>query len=90
MTIGCPHCDYEMDDPDECYEEGTTYEHECESCEKNFIFSVSYTRDYHPESAECLNGGHHDWKRNRTYPPDFSVMHCSTCHRERRIMEDDK
>ena len=88
MTIECPYCDYEMDDPEECCEEATTYEHACESCCKQFVFTLAYSRDYYPRKAECLNGGEHNIVEGG--PPRHPVMYCTMCGCERPLTEDGK
>ena len=32
MSLECPYCEAEIDDPDDCYETHVTYEHECPHC----------------------------------------------------------
>ncbi len=83
MTLYCPYCKTGMDDPDECYEDGVTYEHECPSCEKYFVFTVEYTRTYSAGKADCLNGADHDYKKTRTIPAEFAVMRCKMCGHEK-------
>lgn len=82
MTIECPYCDYEMADPEECYEEDAPYQHECRSCRKQFAFTLSYSRNYHPRKAECLNGGEHVDTKCGSYPR-YTVMRCTMCGRTR-------
>jgi len=83
MNLECPYCETEIEDPDECYEEGVTYEHECPECEKSFIFGVEYTRNYSAHKAECLNGGEHDYQKTKTYPVEFARLRCSMCEHEK-------
>jgi hypothetical protein len=87
MSLECPYCEKEMRDPDDCYEEGVTYEHECPHCGKNFVFTISYHISYHPEQAPCLNGEEHDWKPIIGFPEEYfkNKFRCSYCDEERII-----
>jgi hypothetical protein len=85
MELYCPYCETGMDDPDECYEQDVTYEHECPHCEKNFVFTVEYTRTYSADKADCLNGAEHDYKKTATFPEEFAVMRCKMCSHEKPI-----
>lgn len=85
MSLRCPYCDTEIDDPDDCYDEALTYEHECPACEKNFIFGVEYSRDYSAHKADCLNGADHDYQKTATIPARFAVLRCSMCGDEKPI-----
>lgn len=82
MNLACPYCENEIEDPDDCYEEGVTYEHECPACEKSFVFYVKYSRDYAAHKADCLNGGDHDYKNTATIPAEYSRMRCTMCDHE--------
>lgn len=90
MTIECPYCHYEMDNPEECYEEDKTYEHGCGSCGKQFVFTLSYSVDYHPRRADCLNGAEHDYVKTSTYPPRYAVTYCAMCGTERPLTTGDE
>lgn len=46
MNLHCPHCNHEIDDPDECYKTDVKYDYECDECEKTFYFFVEYVRHY--------------------------------------------
>lgn len=85
----CPYCGESMDDPDDSYEEGVIYDHECPHCEKNFVFEVSYIRTYSERKADCLNGGKHDFKPTSTYPREYTRMRCGHCGGERKCTEDE-
>lgn len=67
MTLECPYCEKEIGDPDSCYEQGVSYEHECPYCEKMFVFEVEYTRYYNANKADCLNGGAHRYKEHQRF-----------------------
>jgi len=85
MDLECPYCEKEIDDPDDCYEPCVDYEHECQHCEKNFVFVVEYTRHYSAKKSECLNGAPHQYKKTATYPPEFARMRCVDCGHEEDI-----
>lgn len=83
----CPYCKARLDDPDECYEVDATYEQECPRCEKEFVFTISYSVSYYPQQAACLNGAEHREERTRTWPWECSRMRCKTCGRERALTD---
>lgn len=87
MKCQCPYCSKFMDDPDDCYEPDTPYEHECPHCGVNFIFYVSYIRIYDEHRAPCLNGEEHDWKPIKGYPEEYFINKecCSHCQAERTV-----
>jgi len=85
MELQCPYCWKLMRDPEECYEQEITYEHECPHCEKNFVFNVEYTRTYSAKPADCLNGAEHDYKKTATIPAEFAVLRCKMCGHEKPI-----
>lgn len=88
MSLNCPYCEHEIDDPDEKYETCRTYEHECPNCEKTFVFEVEYVRYYNAEKADCLNGGKHDYQMTRTIPKRYSRMKCTMCQDEKPLDAD--
>lgn len=83
-TIECPYCDAEIEEPDECPDPSTTYEHECPECGKTFIFTVDYTKDFYPETADCLNGAPHDYQPIHGAPDWWfkDKRRCSMCRHE--------
>lgn len=62
-----------------------TYAHECQSCEKNFVFEVEYSRDYSAKKADCLNGAEHDYKKTATCPAEYAGLRCKMCGHEKPI-----
>lgn len=84
----CPYCHKDMEEPDECYDQDRIYEHECPHCEKAFVFTVSYIKCYHTDTADCLNGKDHDYQPTRTYPVEFTKLECSMCGDEKSMPED--
>jgi len=92
MTADCPYCEKEVNinhDDGYGYEEDRLYEQECYHCGKMFVYNttVSFYHDAH--KADCLNGEEHDFKRTRTYPPEFAVMRCTMCGVEKPLNSTD-
>lgn len=58
--IKCPYCDYEMSDSWE-YASEESGEIECESCDKEFSYSVYTQVSYSTERIDC-EGDKHDYK----------------------------
>lgn len=87
MSLECPYCEAELKDPDECYEQDVTYEHECPHCGKNFVFNVEYTRYYSADKADCLNGSEHDYRKTATFPEKYAVLRCQMCGHEKPIQK---
>lgn len=78
--LECPYCGTGIEvSPDFRLVEDELFEDECPKCEKNFIFHVTYTINYYPEKADCLNGADHTWKKQLSNPcyPDRKV--CTVC-----------
>lgn len=66
----CPYCGEEVEichDDGFGKEEGVAHTHECEYCEKNFVFYTSTIIDYEVVQADCLNGGAHQWGKPVRY-----------------------
>lgn len=84
MNLECPYCEKEISDPDEKWEQSTTYEHECPHCGKNFVFEVEYIRTYSANQADCLNGGEHKYKDVNQYgwPEPRTFQRCVDCDHE--------
>ncbi len=60
----CPYCkeDVEINHDDGYgYEEGQTYQQQCGSCEKTFVYYTSIHFSYNEYEAPCLNDGEHNW-----------------------------
>lgn len=90
--IDCPYCGYGQEvchDDGENYDESVTHQMECYECEKEFVFTTCISFDYHPEKADCLNGGDHDWKPTRTFPVQYTSMCCSMCDDKRDATADE-
>lgn len=91
MSIDCPYCDESMEEPDfDCDIPNKVYEYECDSCEKKFVFTFEYSRDFYAHKADCLNGAPHDY-RERTCCPEYmgvGIYICRDCeHKETRWAE---
>ena len=48
----CPYCDYEFDDEDKMYEEGT-YDVTCPMCDKKFEVEASFTWEWTSRKREA-------------------------------------
>lgn len=79
--LDCPYCHEETPVPDECNEQDTPYEAECENCGKNFIFYVTWYPSYSETPAPCLNGGQHDYQKITGCPEEYfaNKRRCSYC-----------
>ncbi len=88
MDIICPYCEKELDichDDGFGYTEGVKHQMECPHCEKSFVFETTFSIDYQPEKADCLNDGKHDYKITATAPKEFSQMECTMCGDRREL-----
>lgn len=88
----CPYCDKENEDP---YLEqprvDEVFEHECEHCEKNFVFTIDWNISYSEEKADCLNGGEHNWEKICGYPEEVyrNKRRCSMCDAEKKFTDEE-
>ncbi len=86
--VECPYCGLEQDvDHEDCslYREDQLFTHECEACEKTFVYSISVHISFESAKAPCLNGEDHNWERTRTFPEEFAVMRCNYCGEEKPL-----
>ena len=84
--IECPYCGHEQDinhDDGYGYEQDTTHQQECGSCEKTFIYTTSIVFYYDVDKADCLNDGEHEYEPTVTYPKCCTKMRCKQCGGER-------
>lgn len=84
--VECPYCETWQDinhDDGYGYEEDKTFEQECVSCEKTFVFTTSISFMYDAHVADCLNGGEHKYKPTMTVPRKYTRMRCVDCSHER-------
>ena len=91
MTCTCPYCDAEVEichDDGFGYAEDETYQYECDSCGKHFVFTTSISFYHSAEKAECLNGGEHEYKESITYPRRYTKLFCSMCGDEKPLPAD--
>lgn len=86
--LECPYCGYEQDlDYEGGYgtAEDKLYEHQCESCEKNFVFTTGIILTHTSLTADCLNGGQHKMKPVVHAPKIFpDWVRCEDCNQEIR------
>lgn len=92
MSIECPYCEAELDDPDDCHKTDETYQHQCSNCDKYFVFTLDYTVNYYIDKADCLNGEQHDWQRINGWPKMLFAgkRRCSMCDEQRDGFLDDQ
>jgi hypothetical protein len=85
----CPYCEKEVKPDEDCCEQDTPYEKECEFCEKSFIYFIDYDPCYTEKKAPCLNGEEHDFQPIIGYPSEYfkNKMRCSFCSEERDFLE---
>lgn len=84
--IECPYCGEWLDidhDDGYGYEEGEVFQQRCYHCDKTFTYTTGILFVYHPEQADCLNDGEHDYKPTTTVPKFFTKMRCSMCDEQR-------
>lgn len=83
--ISCPYCGKSQDiSHDQEFEDGELFELECDSCEKNFVYTVAISFHYESAEADCLNGSEHTFEWTKTYPIKYSRMRCVDCGLERQ------
>jgi len=85
--VECPYCGEGQDinhDDGYGYDEARTYEQECGDCEKTFVYETSIIFSYEASTADCLNGGEHDWYAPVTYPRKYTRMTCRDCDLKRK------
>lgn len=91
--FNCPYCNipFEVcrDDGHGC-EEDITYQDECWSCGKTFVFTAIIDISYKARKADCLNDGDHDWRFVKTYPLPLTRMRCWICDQERQLTDEEK
>ena len=87
----CPYCGHNCGDYfDDCHEQDVEYEHECENCEKNFIFTISYYPSFTESKAPCLNGEGHKFSQICGVPEEAfkDKYKCDYCGKEETIKKD--
>jgi len=74
----------------ECNDVDVQYEHECEHCEKNFVYTIDYDPCYSEEKADCLNGGEHNYEKICGYPVELfeNKRRCSMCDKQITVKPD--
>ena len=93
MNANCPYCWEELDiDPEDYGEDGSTQQHECEHCNKTFIFVTEMVVDITTFKAECLNGAEHKYERIHRLPLILGgklTIRCADCGEEKDIPIED-
>jgi len=86
-ALVCPYCDKECEADCESNEPDRVYEHECENCEKNFVYTLDYTVHYSEQQAPCLNGAEHEWVPVRGWPERAFAgkQRCQHCDKRREV-----
>lgn len=85
--LECPYCEHDCGDYfDDCHESNVEYEHECEECGKNFIFTIEYDPTFSGFKADCLNGGEHEYEPICGVPKEAfeNRYRCKNCSKEIR------
>jgi hypothetical protein len=91
MFERCPYCGEKVElEIDEFVGEDEVYQDTCPHCGKNFIFTASFSIDYHPEKADCLNDGKHNFELTHTYPEFMRRMRCTMCDEDRKLTEEER
>lgn len=88
--VECPYCEANVEinhDDGAHYDENRSEEMCCPECDKYFMVSVSLSRYFEGEKADCLNDGEHDWQEIHGYPKEYFVnrRRCSMCGEEKVI-----
>ena len=58
---------------------------DCPECDKTFVFQTTIVLYYDAKTADCLNGGEHDYKKTDTIPERFARLRCETCGDEKPL-----
>lgn len=84
----CPYCDKECEADFELNQEDRVYDHECEHCDKTFVYRLSYVIHYFEDPAPCLNQeSDHEWVQDRGWPEEHFIgkQHCKVCDKRREV-----
>jgi hypothetical protein len=94
--LECPYCGAGVKichDDGFGFEEDVPHEMDCPVCEKTFVFHTWISYSYHPEKADCLNNGEHEWGNwNKVHglpgPRETQRRSCKACEKdEERTVE---
>ena len=86
--VECPYCgaDVEINHDDGAgYAEDCLHHQDCPECDKTFVFQTTIVLYYDAKTADCLNGGEHDYKKTDTIPERFARLRCETCGDEKPL-----
>lgn len=83
----CPYCGKYCRPSEDCYEQDTDYEHECEHCGKYFSYFLQYYPYYTEKQAPCLNGEDHKYEPVLGFPEEYfkGKVRCLWCGDETTI-----
>ena len=83
----CPYCGEPFEvchDDGHGYDEMRLHHDQCRACNKRFVFDTSISISHDAYRADCLNAGEHPWAPTKTYPKEYTRMHCPDCGEERK------
>jgi len=89
--VECPYCGARLEinhDDGYGYEEDQLHEQECMECEKIFSYTTCIHFSHNVRTADCLNGGEHNWKEMRGVPEEWfkGRERCQQCGEERKVV----
>lgn len=80
--VECPYCAWPQDidhDGGYGYQENETFEQECSSCGKTFVYRTTMWFEYKVKTAACLYGVKHDLVATKTWLVGNTKMECRAC-----------
>jgi hypothetical protein len=81
--LECPYCEHYQDADPDCYEPDVYYDTECDECGKVFRYSIEYVAHYSATTADCKNGGEHQWSNGTTFGTEVTRWRqCSGCDKK--------
>jgi hypothetical protein len=86
--LECPYCgagNNVCHDDGFGYEENELHEIECIGCDKYFVFTTTIHFSYDAYTADCLNGGKHQYEKTKTFPERYTKLRCKMCGDEKPL-----
>jgi transcriptional regulator NrdR family protein len=82
FQLKCPYCDAEVTPSEDCREQETNIEKQCDVCERTFLYQIVYMPNYTAWQAPCLNGQAHDYRPIVGAPAEYyrrrrRCFHCA-------------